>query len=904
MRPDLFRRIGLALVLMAVILPGEAASLEGALRVPAVPAAARSPQPGSPAQAAGDQASGDQASGNQASGNPASGAQLSAETKAERAKLDAFKADLDQKEATLKRQHLSDTDLQGLRQGIDPVAEGIRRLIDALGPRLDAAKARLDQLGPKPKEEDQDESPDVARERTERESGFAELDETQRLARTLLVQAEQIVSQISDRRRAAFAKALFERTSGLFSPGLWYSLVRSLPRDGRALGILGHDWLSLIDRQASLGALILVGLAVGVAIALYLGRRFMAPRLVARDPGADPPRRQKLLAATAVLLLGAVPAAAGSVLVYATLEGVNMVPARAEPLVGAILRGLAFVALVRSLADAIFAPDRPSWRLRSLSDAAASRIAVFAVLLSAVVAMAKVLEALNQAIAAALPMTVATRGVFALACALILADLLRRFATTATDEEACLGPYVPTEAEIGGPVRVVGWAAVAAVIASVLVGYIALASFLVDQIAWIGVILALLLLGLALADEFIGGTLAGQTRIATTLQANTGLRRRSLEQIGVLASAVARVVLILAAALLALAPWGIESADLMSSLRAAFFGFKIGDVTISLSAIAVAVLVFAAGFGATRIVQRWLDTTFLPATDLDAGLRNSIRTAFGYFGVVIAGAVAFSYLGLSLDKIAIVAGALSVGIGFGLQSIVNNFVSGLILLWERPIRVGDLVVVGDGEGHVRKISVRATEIETFDRSTIIVPNSNLISGVVRNRVRGDRSGRVSVPVNVLRNADPARAAEILVNCAGRHPEVLREPAPRVVFKKIGDVWLEFDLVCFVVDVDHQLRVLSDLNFAVFKSLTEEKLIPPLGPPALDVKGLGSVEAALEHIACAIGATPTNPAPQDPAAQGPSPQELAPQELAAQDLAPAAKPSRPAPAQASEPSTGE
>ena len=108
--------------------------------------------------------------------------------------------------------------------------------------------------------------------------------------------------------------------------------------------------------------------------------------------------------------------------------------------------------------------------------------------------------------------------------------------------------------------------------------------------------------------------------------------------------------------------------------------------------------------------------------------------------------IAFTYLGLSLERLTIVAGALSVGIGFGLQSIVNNFISGLILLWERPIRVGDLVVVGDGEGYVRRINVRSTEIQTFDRSTLIVPNSNLISGIVRNRVRNDRVGRVLVSV--------------------------------------------------------------------------------------------------------------------------------------------------------------
>lgn len=129
---------------------------------------------------------------------------------------------------------------------------------------------------------------------------------------------------------------------------------------------------------------------------------------------------------------------------------------------------------------------------------------------------------------------------------------------------------------------------------------------------------------------------------------------------------------------------------------------------------------------------------------IDTGLRNSIKTSLGYVGFITAVALALGYLGLSFDKLAIVAGALSVGIGFGLQSIVSNFVSGLILLWERAIRVGDWIVVGDEQGFVRRINVRSTEIETFDRAMMIVPNSNLVTGVVKNWVRTDRVGRLKI----------------------------------------------------------------------------------------------------------------------------------------------------------------
>ncbi|HEX2553181.1 MAG TPA: DUF3772 domain-containing protein [Microvirga sp.] len=782
--------------------------------------------------------------------------------KAVRSRLEGFKRDLDQTERALER-NLADPELQRLRQQVDPIGDGIRGLVDELAPRLDASRARLEQLGPKPKEGQPEESADVARERAAREAAVAELDETQRLGRTLLVQTDQIRTQITDRRRSGFTRALFEQSSGIVSPELWVAVAQALPLEFKAVRTALGDAFDHTARNATLGSLLLLGLALGAAIALYGGRRHVAPRLVAREASVEePPRRSRLLAALAVLLLGAAPAVAGSWLVWAAFDAVDLLPPRLEPVIAAVLRGLAFVAFVHAVADAILAPGHGSWRLLTVSDAAAQRLVTFVVLLGGVIAAGKAIEAFTQAIAAALPISVAMRGLFALACAVILADLLRRFATHAAQDEAGLGPYVAPAAEFGGPVRILGWGLVIAVAGSVLSGYVALASFLIDQVVWLSVLVALLLLSIVLVDEFIGGSLRGHTRIATTLQANTGLRRRSLEQIGVLANGVARLVLIVSAVLLALAPWGVESSDVVASLRAAFFGFRVGDVTISLSAIIIAGLLFALGFGATRVVQRWLDSTFLPATDLDAGLRNSIRTAFGYVGVIVAAMIAFSYLGLSLDRIAIVAGALSVGIGFGLQSIVNNFVSGLILLWERPIRVGDLVVVGDGEGYVRNINVRATEIETFDRSMILVPNSNLISGVVRNRVRKDRTGRVIVALPVPRFSDPDQVAEILRKGALAHREVMSEPAPRVLFKKVTDAALEFELVCFVDDIEAAARVSSDLHFAIYRDLRAAGIIQPAPPASITVHGLDGVGDSLTGIAQAIEHHRKRAAPED------------------------------------------
>ena len=839
------------------------ASLFCCLLAGASPAQAPGPRPAQDAPAARAQPA-------PASGNPAPApvqAQPSPENQALIASLEEARRVIEDIEASSTKPDVTSEQLQELRGRLDPITDRLRDQIAAIEPKLDAARVRLSQLGPKPKEGA--EGADVARDRADRELAVSELDENLKIAKALLVQAEQLTTQISDRRRSSFARALFQRSYSILSPDLWLSTVRSFPRDLRALRQLAGDAWWQLEYRASVSARILLGLAFAAGIALHLARRRIVPRLVQRDPeasGIKPTRR--LLAALAVLVVETLPAALASLIVYQALIVLDLLPYRAIPLAGAVATGIAFLAFVKALVDSIFAPDAPAWRLVEVPEKVAGAVFGLGATFALVVVVGRLVDALNQSIAAALPLTIAAKGVTALLAAGILAILLRRLSEEEADasDEACLGPYIPTGPTVSGPVRLAGWAIVAAVVVSTLAGYVAFASFLLDQLLWVGSLAGILFLALRCCDRFVGGTLVEDSRVTTALQSNLGLRKKALQQLGVVTSGGIRVVLWIVAAMLALAPWGIESADIATSLRAAFFGFRVGDVTISLSTVVLALLLFCGLIAVTRLLQRWLTSTFLPTTELDSGLRNSIATAAGYLGFFAAAAAAFGFLGLSLEKIAIVAGALSVGIGFGLQSIVNNFVSGLILLWERPIRVGDLVVVGGDEGHVRKISVRATEIETFERSTIIVPNSSLISGTVKNRMRQDVTGRVLISLKVLRNQDPVRAAELLVEAAAAHPDVMKEPAPRVLFKKIGEAWLDFDLVCFVPDVAMKGRVESDLNFAILKTLSSEGIMPPLGPDAYALQGLEPLQEALTQIAGAI-ASREGRSPDDRTAAG-------------------------------------
>jgi small-conductance mechanosensitive channel len=364
-----------------------------------------------------------------------------------------------------------------------------------------------------------------------------------------------------------------------------------------------------------------------------------------------------------------------------------------------------------------------------------------------------------------------------------------------------------------------------------------------------GALFAMAVIAIRLIGALTAEMQRRDTAVARFAHLQMGLPERALEQVGALIGGALKAFVLVLVLILALAPFGVESGNLIEALHAVIFGFRVGGVTLSFSSLAVALALFAGGIFVTRIVQRWLEAEFLPTTQIDAGLRNSISTGVGYLGAFAAAGIALSVLGLSVDRIAIVAGALSVGIGFGLQSIVNNFVSGLILLWERPIRVGDWVVVGGEEGIVRRINVRATEIQTFDRSAVIVPNSTFISGIVKNKILSDRSGRVALNVTVALTEDARQVRGLLLACLEAHPRILKQPAPVVVLKNFSQNGIEFEMFGFVSDVNVTGDVSSELRFAMLERLRQEGITYPSGPAAaLDTKQL---EEAFANLARSI-----------------------------------------------------
>ncbi|HEY9130386.1 MAG TPA: DUF3772 domain-containing protein [Dyella sp.] len=724
---------------------------------------------------------------------------------------------------------LGDSQFGELRGKALAVQQEAGQLADNLKPQSEGIKAKLDVLGPPPAKGAPPEPADLAQQRKELTRAQSDIDGQIKQAIVLAQTGGQVANRIAGLQRDAFEAELSQRIATPFSRSFWSTLSTDLPSDMRELRLLGADIGSSLQQAWQAPNRLPFVLFLLLAVALVIGRRYIEAFVLkvasTRLPNGHL-RRSAL--ATLIVLITTLCAGFAAYCIFQSLNWNGLLDDDVANFLHSLVRLTCFAAYVTGLGRALLSVKRPSWRMPTLSDDTAQHLSPFPWLLAAVGFLLGTVNRINQDIGAGLAAVVTTNGILSLIISTLIAAVLlrlgqaRRAMLAAGDTPARRPLWVGLMIAAAFAGVVLCWLAVAT-------GYFALSLAIARQMLWTAVIVTSLYLFSHLINDLFETLFAPHERSGQRMQEAFGVPSERLEQTATILSGVARAFLLLFAISLLFSRYGAGPGELMARVNQLFTGASLGSLPIVPSDIFEALLVVLVGMIAVRTIKQWLSGQLLPKTTLELGMQNSIVTLLGYVGGIVVFVLALAALKVNLQSIAWVASALSVGIGFGLQAIVQNFISGLILLAERPVKVGDWVSLGGGvEGDIRRINVRATEIQMGDRSTMIVPNSQFISQNVRNVTLGHAQGRVQLQLSLPLSTDADNARKIVLDVFRNHPSTLETPAPSVTLDNLDGGTMTFVCTGYVKSPRDAGGVKSDILFELLRKLRAADM--PLSSP--------------------------------------------------------------------------
>ena len=665
------------------------------------------------------------------------------------------------------------------------------------------------------------EAPEVVRKRREVRDAIAEQERKLAECRVLQLRSDELGQRVAELRKAALAERLFAKGPNLLTLLLenWHNTLNLLAVT--VSFVQQHAGIDNLDRAQWIGFVLVTAIATGLGFLLRARRR---PGLAEKFGAADTPAGVGISLLAALLHFAPRLFAALAAALYIYLLTYDIRPA---PFVNVLLYGLPVYLFGLIAIHLLLAPRPPGRPLLTLDPTLARKLArrlrilvllafIGYLLFSTVFSQHLVEEAYLLA-----------RGLYAGLLFLNLIWALWLYARLRRQDE----------------LRWVGLLIALILIVSLgaeWLGYRNLAQTLVRVIAGSVLAFGLLLLFLRLFNESYDLLEQGEGRWSRAFRQRLGVAPGQ----GIPGMFWFRITTnlllwsLFAYALLRI--WQVSAAMLENIEQTLVKGFPLGTFQVIPYRILLAIAVFAALVTLARWMQTRMDRHWLRYARMDHGAREAMVTITGYVLIIVAAIIGLAVAGFQFGNLAIIAGALSVGIGFGLQNIVNNFVSGLILLFERPVKTGDWVVVGSTEGYVKRISIRSTQITTFDHADVIVPNSELISQQVTNWMLYDTQGRARVPVGVAYGSDTQKVKEVLERVAREHPKVITNgtyPDPKVLFLGFGDSALNFELRCFVRNIDERLTVISDLNFAIDAAFREAGIEIPFPQRDLHVRTL-------------------------------------------------------------------
>ncbi|MGR3804842.1 DUF3772 domain-containing protein [Marinibacterium profundimaris] len=731
---------------------------------------------------------------------------------------DAWQALVSRAETVLDADRASDDALESMRAEIASYRERFADARDENATRIRTLQSQLDALGPAP--EDGEEAPAIAETRAQLQDRLEELRAPSVVAEAAYNEANGLIAEIDARLRSRQTEELFTRDPIPINPALW-------PDAWRAVVGFVEDTIEETQRalnnevtrqQAVSSAPIITFLLVLGAFAILRGRA-LAGRLgdYLRSFGGAGSGVWTFVVSLGRIIIPAL----GVLLILTALKVTGLTGMRGNAILNAMFHWslilLAFAWLGERLYDTRDGEGLIPYASHTKAEIRATIWTMALVLVFKDAADLMIgLENMDAAVASVIRLPIVVVGGMVLFRLITISRPDRSEAEAATDSASVEDDDDPDAVSsvrsslfrIMPPIRTAAQIIAVAAPLAAAAGYMNAAEAALYPMMWTLAILALA----AVLQRFIAGIYGYAT----------GQGDGAMDSLfAVLTGFILAAVCLPFIALI----WGVRDSDLGELWTRFLQGMTIGGAQISPVDFLTFLLVFVLGYGLTRLFQGAMKSSLLPKTKIDPGGQNAIVSGIGYLGIFLAGLIAVTSAGIDLSSLAIIASALTVGIGFGLQTIVSNFVSGIILLIERPVAEGDWIEVAGTMGIVKDISVRATRIETFDRTDVIVPNSDLISGSVTNYTRTP-TGRVIIAVGVAYGSDTKKVEKILLEIAEDHPMVVARPAPFIVFQGFGADALDFEIRVIIRDVGWGLQVRTEINHAIAERFAEEGIEIP------------------------------------------------------------------------------
>lgn len=629
-------------------------------------------------------------------------------------------------------------------------------------------------------------------------------------ATIIQLEANSQIAQIQQSLENIQQVQLFTHLPSPLTGDFWHQIGLYHKADQLRLSKIYTDFGSLFSQTWSNGSssrLQMLGGILGALLIIFLARPLvekLITKLVERT--VPPTRLRRSLMTLCAAILSSITAGVSATVIFSSLGYQDSVNHSAFEFSQHIIHQLYFCGFILGLYRGFLAVRSPQWRLLPIGDKTAKAINILPIIYASIVFVLGVVKYINTTSGVSVFAQQLCNGFFTILAALLFLAIpikLRQIGSerlTTGASNPGLGFFFIA---IGLPIFCI------ICVITVFTGYIHLGFSMSVWLNWVVLVFSTLtLLKILLID--ITNLFFDPDRWVGQKLRLLGIKPQSMEQLATIISGAITVLTLLLIIASFLSPGNFDLVLFAQHLSLILQTQQIGNISISFASIAQAFVIFIVSIYCIRLIRNWLNEKLFPKTTLDHATRNSIDTIFNYCCWIIVAVVILSTLGVTTQNITWIVSALSVGIGFGLQAIVQNFVSGLILLAERPVRLGDTVTVGGVKGTVKSIKVRATEIQLSDFSTLIVPNSQLITSSVQNSTRSRHMGLISIKLPVIAPQQLERAKTLILEIMNNHPEVVETPKPSVLVDSITEIALVISITCYVNPTSSTDGVKSDI----------------------------------------------------------------------------------------------